>query len=185
MSSIVAPVAPDQAPLLARPYYANGAPGPIAGTMAHVPELLDVAMPFIGAALGPGAVSARLKEIAVLRASALLECDYCVRSHTVVALDEGLVHAEVRALRDSGPAEDAFTVDRERALVAWVDELATGRGAVDPVVEARMAEHFAAAEIVELTLVTTTTMMLNRYCTALGLPVSATVAERLSAEGLA
>jgi len=44
----------DQAPLLARPYDAGGGPGPIVAALAQVPEVLQVAVPFIGAALGLG-----------------------------------------------------------------------------------------------------------------------------------
>ncbi len=181
----IAPVPAEQAPLLARPYYAGESPSPIAATLAHVPELLDVAMPFIGVALGESSVPARLKEIAILRASVLLECHYCVQTHTVVALDEGLSDSEVRALREDGPSEDAFEKERERALVAWVDALARGRGAIEDALQARMASCFSEAEIVELTVVTTATMMLNRYCTALGLPVNPATVTRLRAEGLA
>ena len=49
----------DQAPLLARPFYAGGDPGPIVAAMAHVPELLEVAMPFLGTALGPSGIDWR------------------------------------------------------------------------------------------------------------------------------
>lgn len=46
-----------QAPLSARPFYANGDPGPIISSFAHVPELLGAAAPFIGAAFGPSSIS--------------------------------------------------------------------------------------------------------------------------------
>lgn len=180
----VSPISADQAPLLARSYYADGAPSPIVAALAHVPELLDVAMPFVAAALGESFVSARLKEIAILRASAVLGCHYCVRSHTVVALDEGLSRAEVVALCRDEPAQDAFDDERERALVAWVQALAGGRGPLDGDLERHMAACFSEAEIVELTVVATATMMLNRFCTALGLPVSDATLVRLRAEGL-
>ncbi len=184
-SSAVSLVPPDQAPLLARPYYAGGAPSPIVGALAHVPELLGVTMAFVGAALGESFVSARLKEIAILRASAVLGCHYCVQTHTVVALDEGLDRAEVRALCGEEPAQDAFGEDRERALVGWVQELAGQRGPLDDDVQRRMTGCFSEPEIVELTVVATATIMLNRFCTALGLPVSDATHARLRAEGLA
>jgi hypothetical protein len=40
-------------------------------------------------------------------------------------------------------------------------------------------------ELVELTLVASATLMLNRYCSALGLPTSASTLSRLADEGLA
>ena len=49
----------ERAPLLARPYYEAGDPGPIAAALAHVPELMDVALPFIATVLGPTRLPAR------------------------------------------------------------------------------------------------------------------------------
>jgi hypothetical protein len=40
-------------------------------------------------------------------------------------------------------------------------------------------------ELVELTLVAATTLMLNRYCSSLGLPTGAATLSRLHEEGLA
>jgi len=87
----------DQAPLLARVYYADGDPGPIVGALAQVPELLTVALPFIGTALGPSAIGWRTKEIVIVRTSALQQCRFCVQTHTVVALDAGLDRDQVAA----------------------------------------------------------------------------------------
>ncbi|HZJ51873.1 MAG TPA: hypothetical protein VFF07_13770 [Actinomycetota bacterium] len=41
-----------QAPLLARPYYQDSDPGPIVAALAHVPEVLDSAMPVLAAMCG-------------------------------------------------------------------------------------------------------------------------------------
>lgn len=182
---IVAAVAADQAPLLARPYYGEGPTSPLITSLAHVPELLDVTMPFVATVLSPSSVSARIKELVVLRASALLECSYCVQTHTVVALDSGVAAAEVVALRDVDGGFEAFQTPADRALLAWVEAVAGGIGAVGPATGAALAEHFTQAEIVELTLVCAATMMLNRYCTALELPASAATLQRLADEDLA
>jgi len=173
----------EQAPLLARRFFGDGPASPITASLAQAPELLEVALPFIGAALGPVALDARMKEIAILRTSALLECRYCVQSHTAVALDAGLSPGEVRALRGEAPLEPAFTDARERVAVAWIDAVAAGRGPVDRAVQEEAAGHFADHELVELTLAVTATLMLNRYCTALDLPTSPETLARLAAEG--
>lgn len=185
MSSVVQPVTPEQAPLLARPFYAGGDPGPIAATMAHVPELMEVGLPFIGAALGPSAISFRLKEIVILRTSCVLQCRYCIDSHTPVALDAGLSPEQVRALRrePGHPVAAAFTAAADRALIAWVDAVGGGTGPVPDDVTSAMKASFAEHEIVELTLVTGTTMLLNRYATALRLPVGDSTIVRLAADG--
>ena len=173
-----------QAPLGARPFFANGNPGPIIASMAHVPEVLSTAAPFIGAIFGESAVSSRLKEIVVLRTSARLGCRYCIQTHTAVALDAGLSRDEVVALRGEGPAEEVFTDAGERALRDWSDALAAGPEPVTDEVAANLREHFSEPEIVELTLLAGATLMLNRYCTALDLPTSAATLAKLESENL-
>jgi len=78
--------------------------------LAQVPELLQVAVPFIGAALGPSGIDWRSKEIVIVRTSALAGGHYCVAAHTVVALDAGLDRREVTALRGELPTAQVFTL---------------------------------------------------------------------------
>jgi AhpD family alkylhydroperoxidase len=185
--TLVDVIGPDQAPLLARPFYAGGDPGPIAATMAHVPELLDVALPFIGAVLSPSSIDFRTKEIVILRTSCVMGCRYCIDSHTPVALDSGLSADQVRALRNEvGFGLDAmFTAERDQALIRWTDEVGGGKGPVDELAAKAMAAAFEQHEIVELTLLVTTTLLLNRYATALQLPVGDGTIERLAKDGFA
>ncbi|MDZ4824871.1 MAG: carboxymuconolactone decarboxylase family protein [Actinomycetota bacterium] len=168
----------EDAPLLARPFYVDGDPGPIVAVLAHVPELLVVALPFFGRVLGESAVDARTKEIVILRASAVAQCRYCVDAHTLVALDAGLTAEEVRVLRDDAPLAGAFA-ERERALVAWVDAVAGERGPVAESTAVALRSWFADHEVVELTLLAATTLLLNRLCTALELPSVDATLERL------
>ena len=172
-----------QAPLLARRYYAGGDPGVIVAALAHVPEVLEVAMPFIGTVLGPTAVGARTKELVILRTSARLGCRYCVQTHTGAAQDAGLSRAEVAALRCEAPVGTAFADPRERALIAWTDAVAGGPGPVPGAARAALRRHFGDPEIVELTLLAGATLMLNRFCTTLELPTPPDVLTRLAEEG--
>jgi AhpD family alkylhydroperoxidase len=174
---------PAQAPLLARPYYENGDPGPIVAALAQVPELLEVAVPFIGAVLGPSALSWRTKELVIVRVSALMECQFCVNAHTAVALDAGLAYAEIRALHGKTDL-DAITDPAERAMLTWVDAVARGPGPIDPAEIIGLRRHFADHEIVELTLLVGATLMLNRFATALRLPTDPAVRRRLETEEL-
>jgi len=181
---LVALVTEGQAPLLARPFFAGGDPGPIVAALAQVPELLEATAPFLGAVLGPSAVPIRTKEIVVLRTSARASCRYCVETHTVVARDIGLSVTEVRALRGELDASEVFAGIGDQAVIGWCDAL-VGTGPVRPEAKAALRGCFADHEVVELTLLVTTTLLLNRFCTALGLPTSAGVLARLAAEGLA
>ena len=155
----------ERAPLLARPYYERGYPGPIAAALAQVPELMDSAMPFIGTVFGPTSVDDRLKEIVVLRTSAANRCRYCTETHTGVAKRMGFDAAEVAALRGETPPPPTFG-ELERALVAFSEALSERP---DEAVEG-LRLHFDEAQIVELVTLGSATIMLNRFATALGLP---------------
>ena len=119
-----------------------------------------------------------------MRTSALLECRYCVQSHSVVALDSHVTATEVLALRGRPAWTEVFEREDERALLAWVDAVAGERGGVSAEVGAEMRAHHSEASVVELTLLCAATMMLNRYCTALDLPTSPGTLQRLADEGL-
>jgi AhpD family alkylhydroperoxidase len=171
------------APLLVQHLFAAGDPGPIAASLAQVPELAEVALPFLGAALGPSSIPLRTKELVILRTSALLRCRYCDAAHTPVAREAGLERVEVEALRGERPIEAAFSDREELALLAWVEAVAVGRGAVDDAVADELAHHWPEHHVVELTVLVGTTMLLNRYCSALGLPPSEETIARLVADG--
>ena len=174
-----------EAPLLLRDLFAGGDPGPIAAALAQVPELCTATLPFIGAALSPSLVPVRLKEIAILRTSAVLGCRYCVDAHTVVALDTGLSGAEVAALRGEGDVQQCFSDQSETALIHWIDAVAGGRGAIEASIGDALQSYFADHIIVELTVTIGATMFLNRFATALGLPSSTDTLRRLHQEGFA
>jgi len=171
----------DDAPLLAARFFADGDPGPIVASLALAPELLEVTLPFVGAALGPSALSLRTKEIVILRMSAVAGCRYCVDSHTVVAFDAGLDAGLIHALRDSNAVSLANPA--EQALVAWIDAVGGALGPVAPALAEELARHWRDFEIVELTLTIAATLMLNRYCTALALPTSPATLARLAEIG--
>lgn len=181
--AIVSLIGADQVPLLARPYFVNGDPGPIVAALAQVPEVLEVAMPFIGTVLGPSSIPIRSKELVILRTSALLGCRYCVDAHTGVALDVGLTGDEVRALRSEQPVAAVFTEPSELALLAWVEGVAAG-GPVDNALVAELKRHVPDHQLIELTLLVGTTMMLNRFCTTLELPTAPATLARLAAAGV-
>jgi len=149
-----------------------------------VPELLQVALPFIGAALGPSGIDWRTKEIVIVRTSALAGCRYCVQAHTVVALDAGLALREVAALRGELPVTEVFTAPRELALLRWIEIVGGGSGPVGDDARGDVLHHWADHEVVELTTVIGATLLLNRFATALGLRSSADTLGRLSREGL-
>lgn len=186
------------APLLVRSLFESEDPGPIVAALAHVPELVAPTLAFIGTVLGPSHLDGRVKEIVVLRVSAVTRCRYCVDAHTIVALDSGLDRKEVQALREDEVGEwrvghedlpgDRGTADRRRtgreaALVAWVDAFAGDRGPLPRALTDDLLSWFADYEVVELTMLAATTLLLNRFCTTLELPSSPATLARLRREG--
>jgi AhpD family alkylhydroperoxidase len=175
----------ERAPLTVRSFFADGDPGPITASLAHVPELLQVALPFFARALAGVTVSARTAELVIVRASAVLGCTYCTLTHAAVALGAGVTPEQVRTLCDGArPARDAAVDEREAALLAWVDEVAGGRGEVPDAIAERMDACYDEATVVELLTMLTCTILLNRYCTSLRLPTGAGSLRTLTDAGL-
>ena len=172
------------APLLLRSLFADGDPGPIASAVALVPELVQPTLAFVGAALSPVSLSARAKEIIILRTSVLCACRYCVNAHTVVALDTGLSIHETTVLRDPRPVVEGFGDPAERALLEYIDVVAESSQPILDDQYQQLTAHWRDYEIVEITLTIGTTMLLNRLCTALRLPSSPETLTRLASQGL-
>ena len=173
-----------QAPITAQQYFAGGDPGPIVAALATVPELLGPTLNFVGAALGPGSVAVRSKELAILRTSVLQGCRYCVHAHSAVALDVGLSVDEIRGLRGDVALEDAFPEAAERALIGWIDALAGATGPIPDEVWIAARDHWPEHALVELTVTVGATLLLNRLATGLDLPTSDDVVSRLRVAGL-
>jgi len=72
---------------------------------------------------------------------------------------------------------------RELALLGWVDIVA-GTGPVADSARAAVRGHWAAHEVVELTALVGTTLLLNRFATALAVPTGPDTMSRLATEGL-
>ena len=166
----IEPLTLAQAPLSIRDYFSETT-GPLVATIAQVPELLQVIMPMIEQQFGPSALSMRHKEMVILGVSALQGCRYCTQTHTVVAHREGLLAEELLVLRGDKNNHGQFE-DREGTL--WDYILAVGAGRVDSqrVSSAmnKLKQDWMDFEIVEITMLIGTTIMLNRYCIALDIP---------------
>jgi AhpD family alkylhydroperoxidase len=158
-------VTAEQAPLLARPYYERGHPGPIAAALANVPELMRPMLGFVDSIFGPTSVEDRLKEIVILRVSSTNGCHYCTETHTRVARRLGFGPEELASLRGEAPCPVHWT-PREQALFYFSEALSTRPdGAIEV-----LRPHFAEPQIVELVTLGSATVLLNRFATALELP---------------
>ena len=173
----------EEAPMSIRRFYANGTPGPLTTSMAHVPELLQVAMPFIGAALGPSAIDFRTKEIIILRTSAKMSCQYCTNTHTVVASQTDLTEAQLRALRGEKDVQTVDFSEAELLLIEWCDAMCNGATAISDELMQKLVAQYGEAATVEFALCSGCTLMLNRYASALNLPTADAHIEWLDSNG--
>jgi AhpD family alkylhydroperoxidase len=155
----------ERAPLLARPYYEGGHPGPIAAALANVPELMEPMLSFTGAVFGPTSVDARLKEIVVLRVSSANGCRYCTETHSRVARRMGFTGEELAALCGESPAPGHWSPG-ERALLSFSEALSHRPGEAVEL----LRPLFDEPQIVELVTLGSATILLNRFATALELP---------------
>jgi AhpD family alkylhydroperoxidase len=174
----------ENAPISTQSYFEGGDPGPIVAALANVPELVGPTLGFVGAALGEGAVTTRHKEFAILRTSALQGCQYCIHTHSSVAIDVGLSTDEIRALRGEMAIEDAFPKQSEQRLIRWIDAMAGATGPVPTEVWEAARASFAEHLLIELCVTIGATMFLNRFATGFDLPASTATLERLADAGL-
>ena len=105
-------------------------------------------------------LSGRLREIVIIRVAHLHGIDYVLRQHVPkLALAEGLSVEECDALRDWAPAP--FFDARERAVLAYADEMVQAGTVSDPVFAAARA-YFDERAVVELTVLVGSYIMHNR-----------------------
>ena len=116
----------------------------------HAPEAYK-AMVGLEQALAKSGLESSLLELVRLRASQINGCAYCINMHANDARQAGETEARLQTL--SVWQETAYFTPRERAALAWVENLTRlpERGAPQPEYEALQA-HFEPQEVVNLTL---------------------------------
>jgi AhpD family alkylhydroperoxidase len=162
-------LAREEAPVLARAWYReDGSASALTRSLASAPDVMETLMPFLGAIMGESSLDLATKELVIVRVSQLNGCRYCLAAHRPAALDAGLPPEHVEALCDASPLDEL--PQRERAIVAWVDQVTLeARGATDELA-ARTLEHVRDDQLIELTVLAGTITMLNGFCTAFEIP---------------
>ena len=137
------------------------APEPVRELLARLPVELNVFRmmahaetdfrPLVGlgsAILGRQKLSAKLRELAILRVAALSPARYEWVQHVPIAKASGATDAQVAALERGDVAADAFDTV-ERAVLRFTTEVLRDVRASDASF-AELARHLSAQEIVEL-----------------------------------
>ncbi|WP_067478240.1 carboxymuconolactone decarboxylase family protein [Actinomadura hibisca] len=116
-------------------------------TLGRHQELFDSWIGFGSRLLMQGTLSARVRELAILRTAHLRSCAYEWTHHHRLGLDAGLTEIEIAALR-LDPAGHAWDGD-DRAVLAAVDELHE-RGTLGDAAWNALAERFDERGLIEL-----------------------------------
>lgn len=110
--------------------------GNVLATLVRHPDLTRAYLRFNAYLLMDSTLSARVREIAVLRIVQRCGCDYLWSHHVPIAQRAGLTPAEIDAIRDDG-----LTQELDRLVVRAVDEL-DGRTEISDATWAELGRHF-------------------------------------------
>jgi uncharacterized peroxidase-related enzyme len=130
-------------------------------TMAHVPELLAAAGPFMRTIYREGRVSFELKRLVGMMSSWAAGCQYCV-AHTAHGADRlGIATPKIEALHrfETDPMFSAA----ERAALTVARSAGQVPNAVTDAEFAALRQHFDEAQIVEIVAVVALFGFLNRW----------------------
>jgi uncharacterized peroxidase-related enzyme len=133
------------------------------------PPIAETLAAHLSAVMGPGEVSGLLKELLACRVSQINHTPYCLASHSKLARTAGGTDAQLAALADTDYSgfEPGWS-----AAFAYVSEVAAPGGYVSDATFAALAEHWTAAQIVEITAVATAFSLFNRFADALNIPIT-------------
>jgi alkylhydroperoxidase family enzyme len=115
----------------------------------HAPRLTRAKRPFTYALRNDCDCPRLYRELAICRAAINVECEYELHHHYPLALKAGLSETQFAALRD-WKEQAALFDEKQRAVLAYVDEMTLHKGNVSDATFSELARHFSAREIVEL-----------------------------------
>lgn len=139
---------------------------PVYGLLLHSPDLAQAWMGFINAARWQTTLSARLREIVILRVAVLNNATYVIDVHRQhFAAADGLTHAQCDALLARTVDASVFS-STELSVIAYVDALTLTAQVPDAVFE-QVRQSFDERQLVELSVLTGAYNMHTRVLNAL------------------
>jgi AhpD family alkylhydroperoxidase len=130
--------------------------------------MMETLMPFLGQIMDESSIDLATKELVIMRVSHLNGCRYCLAAHRPVALEAGVPSEQLAAVCEQADLDSL--PPRERAIVAWVDQVTGDASGVSDRLVAAMLDHVRDDQLIELTVLAGTITMLNQYCTAFQIP---------------
>lgn len=143
----------------------------ITTVMANSTAALNGFSKFIGHLKAGSELDERVREIAILRVSALLRSDYAWGRHVPRARALGMSDEEIAAVRD-GDFRRLLPEERAAAFLAEAVEVRT----ITDAVWSDAARFFTPSQLVELTMLSGCYGMVSRFTVALGLPLDDDIA---------
>jgi 4-carboxymuconolactone decarboxylase len=131
-------------PLLPASHATPDFAGNVVGTLVRHPDLTHAYLTFNAHLLRESTLSARLREVAVLRAALASRSDYLWDHHVPLALRAGLTDADIEGVRTGSPADAVDAV-----VVEAVDELAA-TSTLSDAMWARVREHLDERQVLDL-----------------------------------
>ena len=150
----IQPLPRRRAALLIRPLYGivrrrYGREVDSLGVYAHAPSLLVGYGIFEQATTAQKRVPARLKALAVLKAAALVSCEFCCDIGSHLAREAGVGERQLLALANHRESEEFDEL--ERLVIDYACAMSATPPQVDEELFARLREHFDERQLVELT----------------------------------
>lgn len=121
-----------------------GDAGNVLATMVRHPDLTSAYLPFNAYLLTGSTLSARTREVALLRAVLRCDCDYLWSHHLPIAQRAGLTTDEIDAIRSAMPTEQP-----DAAVVRAADDL-VDRHTISPAVWDELGRHFTDKQRMDL-----------------------------------
>jgi alkylhydroperoxidase family enzyme len=119
----------------------------VLGTMAHYPALTKAFMTFNAHVAGASTLSARVRELAILRLSWLLRSEYELVQHIILGLRAGLTDAEIERTQ-AGPDAPGWSAE-DADLLRAVDELHAQSG-IQKTTLTQLAGRFSNDQLMDL-----------------------------------
>jgi 4-carboxymuconolactone decarboxylase len=145
----------------------GGKPVNLYRALANNADLLAAWIEFAWSVRQKPATPRRLRELMIVHGAALMDCQYELAHHRLMARRSGVSEAELEAL--DRWREASFFAPDERAALAFMEAMVAG--SVPDAVSAELARHFDPSERVELTLTAGLYCMVPRVLDALRVPL--------------
>jgi uncharacterized peroxidase-related enzyme len=117
-------------------------------TLAHRPEIFQTAIAHLEAVINTGTLSPKLKELVVVRTSQINGCEYCLASHSLIAIKLGWTQQHLDEAANFG-SSTLFT-PMEKTVLHLAERMTLNEAPVTQDEFHSLREFFSEGEIVEL-----------------------------------